>query len=790
MKIKILLFTFCSLLAFQLAAQQSWRQQRKQMAKQQTQTIKSHTAIANKTASSRSGQEGEVWNKIASEAIPLGHEVHSVKMVDENVVWMASSVFLFGPPSDDLATVSKSLDGGITWEQLPIPNTTGSYALDVAAVDENTAYVTLWGPDFFNDLSLDALYKTTDGGATWQELDSYPHSPNYVHFFDENEGWVFGGDVKDFSLTPVMSVTVDGGETWSHAGGDDWVIPEGRGLPVRDDNELVGTFSYSPSSNYEVVDSTIIIGGTSYWISRDRGYNWERFSSPLFEEEGLIHGSVAMKDPQTFVFASNLNAEFFFRPVLAYGTTDGGQTWTKSNPIVNPSVINYLPGTDNDFIISGQTLGSGDDLGITGTARTNNLESWEIVDDEGLLSADFLGATQNVGAYANYPGTVEAGIVYNWAPLVELDYDAVVTRGIEYPYTFVTLNHLDSEIAFDYQLQNTGTNALEETVFTLEVILDGTIIATESETINIGQTLTQNVSLFYEPTIVGAYQFNITASQANLGQAFYTDTRFLEVSETTLAKDDGVGEFFFTINPEGSPKVGYYGTEFNLLTADKLTSFSVQGVESVSDSTGVFDFLIKAVSEDGEIAEGEVYKAGPFSITDAYALDISTIIFELPETVSLPPGKYVFAVGIENPQAAIAFSYDNKPDFDTWAFFEDDTGLFSWVNIDDGSFPTLMLRPNFQAPMSTSTQTELLAQNTPLTVFPVPFKEELNILLDYAEESTVNIQIFDMAGKQWSNFTTSHHQLINQNLSDLPNGLYLLQLKSGSYQRSVKVLKQ
>ena len=137
--------------------------------------------------------------------------------------------------------------------------------------------------------------------------------------------------------------------------------------------------------------------------------------------------------------------------------------------------------------------------------------------------------------------------------------------------------------------------------------------------------------------------------------------------------------------------------------------------------------------------------------------------------------------------SSIAFSYDNKSDFGTWVFFEDD--FLTWTNLADGSFPTLMLRPNFQAVMSTSTQ-QILAQNTPLTVFPVPFKEELNILLEYMEEAEVTIQIFDMAGKQWTNFTTSHQQLINQNLNDLPNGLYLLRLKSGLYERSVKVLKQ
>ena len=342
-----------------------------------------------------------------------------------------------------------------------------------------------------------------------------------------------------------------------------------------------------------------------------------------------------MKDTQTFMFASNFDLDFFFQPVLAYGTTDGGQTWTKSNPIVNPSVINYIPDTDNDFIISGQTVGVGVEAGITGTVRTSDLENWEIVDDKGLLAADFIGETQNIGTYANYPGTVEAGIMYNWSPPALLDYDAAVSRSDAYPYTIVTLNHLGSDFFYEYELQNTGVNSIEGAIFNLEVILDGTAITTESETIDIGQDLSQKVLLFYEPTAVGTYQFNITASQENLGESFFTDTRFLDVSETTLAKDDGVGEFFFTIDPETDPQGVYFGTEFNLLTADKLASFSVQGDEFVSDSIGVFDFLIKAVNENGEIEEGEIYRAGPFAIIDTYAADISTIIFELPETVSL-----------------------------------------------------------------------------------------------------------------------------------------------------------
>ncbi len=792
MKIKILLLTFCTLLTFQLAAQQSWRQQRGKIANKQKIALQNHTLSRNSIATNRSSQkEGEVWNKIASDAIPLGHEVNSIKMANENIIWMASSVFIFGPPSEDLAIISKSVDGGLTWEQFSIPNTAGFYAVDIAAVDENIAYATLWGSDFFNDLSQDAVYKTIDGGKNWQKLDSYPHSPTYIHFFNETEGWVLG---FDNSFTTVMSVTVDGGVTWNHAGGEDWVTPEGRSLPLRDNNDFVGTFSYAPGSNYEVVDSTIIIGGTSYWISHDRGYSWERFMSPLFEEEGLIHGSVAMKDPQTFMFASNLDLDFTFGESTAYATTDGGQTWTRSNVPVNPSAVAYLPGTENDFIITGQDQGFDPSFGfgITGTARTGNLKNWDIMDDKGLLAVDFMGENQSIGAFANYPGTTEASNMYRWGEKQLLDYESSIVRNNVNPFTIATLNHLSEELVYEYEVQNIGANDLVDMTLTMEVVLGGSIIATESEIIVVNQGSSDVIVFTYTPTQIGLYEFNITANQSNIGDAFFKDIRFFEVSETTIGKDDGIGDLSFSIIPDSDEWThGYLGSEFNLLVADKLASFSVVVDDGFADSTGLFNFIIKAINSDGEAEDGEIYKFEAIPIIDLFNnLTYATVV--LPEPVDLPAGDYIFAVGQDIPQATINFGFDDKSDSGFWMYSPVgfDGEAIPWTNITDGSFPTLMLRPNFQAETSTSSLEQKIAETTPLTIFPIPFKDELNVLLEYVEEKEVNIQIFDMTGKQWTNFTTSHHQVINQNLTALPKGLYLMSLKSGLYHRSVKVLKQ
>lgn len=800
MKIKILLLTLCSLLVLQLNGQKNWGEYRAKQLSTKKVDFNSRRSLESEPsfiANSRSIREGEVWNKVASDVIPLGQEVNSVKMVNEDVVWAAVSPFLFSDKTDDPANVIRTVDGGQTWEVINITNAIGFFAADIAPVSEDIAYAVLWKDPFSgSETGQQLLYKTVDGGMNWTEVESYNQDANYVHFFNENEGWVFGSEPQPRGQLSfiTMSVTTDGGATWNHAGGNDWVIPEGRNLPPQDEDEYVGTFNFSLGSNYEVVDSTILIGGTTYWISHDRGYSWESIPTPLFEEDGLVHGVVAMKDAQTFMFTSNLDLNFSFEEALAYTTTDGGSTWVKSISPVNPTAAAYLPGTMNDFIITGQDQGFDPSFGfgVTGTARSTDLSTWELADDKGLLSINFTGENQGIGAFANYPGVIEAGNMYSWGEKNILDYDAVILRNNDNPFTIATLNHLSEELVYEYVIQNVGVNDLTEMILTMEVVLDGSIIATETETTIVNQGASDAIFFTYKPTEVGIYEFNITANQSNLGDAFFNDIRFFEVSETTMAKDDGVGELSFSIMPDEEEWThGYLGSEFNLLVADKLTSFSITVGDGSADSTGLFNFIIKAINSDGEAEDGEVYKSEAIPIVDLFN-NFSYATVNLPEPIDLPAGRYIFAVGQDAPQATVNFGFDDKSDPDFWMFSPVGFGgqPLPWTNVADGSFPTLMLRPNFQDEMSTSTQQELLAQNTPLTVFPVPFKEELNILLEYMEEAEVNIQIFDMAGKEWINFTTNHQQLISQNLNELPNGLYLLQLKSGLYQRSVKVLKQ
>lgn len=106
------------------------------------------------------------------------------------------------------------------------------------------------------------------------------------------------------------------------------------------------------------------------------------------------------------------------------------------------------------------------------------------------------------------------------------------------------------------------------------------------------------------------------------------------------------------------------------------------------------------------------------------------------------------------------------------------SAIFKWNN--QVAFPPAMI---------TSTE-EQWVTNIPLTVFPMPFKDQLNIILDYNEEPNATLQIIDMTGKQVIQSQVNHHQMISQDFSHLPNGIYNLKIQSGKYLRTVKIIKQ
>jgi len=68
-------------------------------------------------------------------------------------------------------------------------------------------------------------------------------------------------------------------------------------------------------------------------------------------------------------------------------------------------------------------------------------------------------------------------------------------------------------------------------------------------------------------------------------------------------------------------------------------------------------------------------------------------------------------------------------------------------------------------------------------VFPNPTHDELNVIVNVEGESTLQVNISDMIGKQWSNFNTTRNgngNTLTMDLESLPSGIYLLSVTDES----------
>jgi photosystem II stability/assembly factor-like uncharacterized protein len=786
------------------------------------------------------------WKLTADTIITFGHRIYSVKMVDSNIIWMTSTYDAFPPLETEDPYILKSLDGGKNWESYTIEGATGHYAFDLAPVSDSIVYATI------TDTAFNAvLYKTIDGGSTWDIVENYGHHPRYVHFFNKNEGWVFGGDASGWT---VMSVTKDGGETWNDAGGVDWTIPEGRSLPPQDSTERFGTWAFSVNSNYEIVGDMILMGGRkSFFISYDKGYNWQGFASPLFENDSLITSVVAMKDSLTFMIASNITHDYSkIVPPKAYTTLDGGQNWIPSIPTVNPSAIHYLPGTDHSFIVIGHNNFGG---GTKGTDRTDDLTNWTRVDDKPLIAMDFAGPNQGIGVLGNIHVLGDNGNIYKWeesdAVIVEPEITKWLPQGeglLPPNYAVFDIHILDENTvwAIAFNITNFGFTSSDHLTKVLKTTDGGTTwtimdieetmgsISFDIHAINeqiawintqtntngesgIGLWVTKNGGVDWEQKLV---------NEGNIWLHFFNEMEGISLKRTDIYTTNDGGETWTKLSRESIVHLG--DSEFisinsggNALATygDNLWFGTINGRIHYSNDKGK-NWQVSSFPQEDSRVTSTVFKdesnglavsnytrnnfLKPTAVIAATKDGGQTweIISENDlylDNITFVKGSANTYIGASTITGLTAYSndggatwevVDRAENYGTIQFISPAVGWVSNYTNPNGTAPVIFKWD--EAPFMTTSTVEppFFGEKQELEVFPTPFNERLNIILDHIETTKLRLELYDLTGRQWADIEVDAQKQISHDFNQIPSGIYILKVSNGTYQRTIKVLKQ
>jgi photosystem II stability/assembly factor-like uncharacterized protein len=297
--------------------------------------------------------------------------------VDANVVWTIG--YDAAAPQKNYNWWSKSTNGGSSFAGGNVYGDTNTYVVaNMEGIDANTAWVSSYMKSTKN---MGAIHRTTNGGASWQNMTATGMFTNttaftdFVSFSTSSIGIAVGDPVNnEFEIWR----TTDGGLSWAM-------------IPAASIPNPLSANEYAIVDLYYKLGSNLWFGtnqGRMYRTS-DGGLTWN--VSPVTASTGTLL-EIAFSSPMNGICTAFNNAA-----LELWNTTNGGATWSPITPI-DPNFgandicgvpgTNYLVSVDN----ANQIVSHSTDNGVT----WNDWGSIGI----GYVNCDFVsGSTGWVGSY-------------------------------------------------------------------------------------------------------------------------------------------------------------------------------------------------------------------------------------------------------------------------------------------------------------------------------------------------------------------------------------------------------
>lgn len=721
-------------------------------------------------------QSPGTWQSKGSGITATNRSMQGVSAVDSNIAW---GITYHLPGTLATREFTRTIDGGNTWTSGVIDSAgDGSFTnLCIYALNQNTAWVAMTNA---GEQAFGRIYKTTNGGQTWaQQSGSFRDSSNSIvaiHFFDANNGVTFGspgtGNPAIDSLR--IWITSNGGTTWNR-------IPKEQLPPVLAGE---GTWINYGNGNYDVKGDTIWFGTRRgrIWRSTNKGASWtvQSINDQIFNQAV----------PVAF---RNANNGIALVKDSGFRTKDGGNSWQPLS--LPPSILYYqiehVPGKDSVYFLSyeGSTRLYTD---IRFAYSLDNGNNWILTTDPGVECFEFVSPTHAWGGGRVISPT--QGGMYRWTGNLNTpDYLAVGKSNDLSLYTITTPKQLDS-LKWKHTLTSLGNLPLTNVTLDFKVTKDGTTEQFQKTIATIAKGIAAEFGFDYLPASVGKYTFSVSASNAQLGANFYqSPIENFEVSDSMMARDDGIAEgglgFGF-----GNPNwYGYYGSAFDLKVRDTLTAITVY-IARGSNYNGSINLTVTAFDTTGrpqqELFHSERISLPTYNISNANL----KLTYQLKQPVLLSAGKYVFAAGQDTLQGIVGFSFDRNnvsPD-GFWLVSPIAGGGYPWTNATNRE--AMMIRPHFKVKATFTATRELSDITTQIKLSPNPFTDRTLLEFELKDNTLpVEMVVTDVLGRTLQSFRLEKPNAgMNQiplNI-DAPTGLLFLTLRQGAGIKTIKMIKQ
>lgn len=253
-----------------------------------------------------------VWSPLPNIAANLnGQRFDDVFFINENVGWAANGYY---------ASVSKTTDGGATWT-VQMSNAsmgTSFYFRSIEFLDENIGFVgTLNG----------VLFKTIDGGTTWNQVTNFPTNPVGICGLDAVGTSTIYGCGAFFSPAFVIK-SINSGATWQYIDMSSYATAL---VEVVFLDENVG-FATGKNSNGAVILKTT-----------DGGSSWNVLYNGTIAGEYVWKLQILQSNPSVYFGSVQTVTPNFGRLIKS---TDSGANWVSKNaPEVDIQAVGFVSET-------------------------------------------------------------------------------------------------------------------------------------------------------------------------------------------------------------------------------------------------------------------------------------------------------------------------------------------------------------------------------------------------------------------------------------------------------------
>lgn len=257
------------------------------------------------------------WKKLDTE--PYAGKQDDICFINKNEGWYVNGY----------GKIFKTTDGGQTWQKLLEQK--GSFFRTIAFIDNKTGFAGTVGTDYFpNVTDTIPLYKTTDGGQTWKPVDyKGPYVKGLCAIDIVKEQYINHGKIDyKYHIYAVgrvgspanIMISHDGGETWTSKSLDDYCKML-FDIKMFDKNNGIAC----AASNADITQSNALILKTA-----DGGLTWKK----VYQSERPFETTwkVSFPTPQTgYVTIQSYNPNPDVKQQRVAKTTDGGNTWQEIN---------------------------------------------------------------------------------------------------------------------------------------------------------------------------------------------------------------------------------------------------------------------------------------------------------------------------------------------------------------------------------------------------------------------------------------------------------------------------